>query len=212
MLQIRYFEITALSDEFFKQQLHTLSVDIQKQILRYRFISDQKLRLMGRILIRSFLEEQNYNCKINDWKLSNDKKPFLPNGPFFNITHSGNIVMVAFSDREVGIDIELIKDDPFNDLVHLFHPNEMKFLQNHKDLNQSFYYIWTRKEAFLKATGKGIIEGLHTVNVLEDVISDNGKHWCLQDISITGPYKCAVCTEGNSEKYDIKSHSLKVAL
>lgn len=88
-------------------------------------------------------------------------KPYLRDYPFyFNLSHSGSYVVCAFSRQEVGVDIQQYKR---TDIVRLaerfFSAEEKKALQachDRKELEQLFYRLWTRKEAYGKLTGEGI--------------------------------------------------------
>lgn len=78
----------------------------------------------------------------------------------FNVSHSHNSALIAVSrHREVGIDLEWI--DPSLDYLPLAEsiltPNELLALQAATPAEQRviFFSAWTRKEAFIKATGLG---------------------------------------------------------
>ncbi|RYX85071.1 4'-phosphopantetheinyl transferase superfamily protein [bacterium] len=87
-------------------------------------------------------------------------KPFLPALPdwHFSVSHSCNLAVWAISyGREVGIDIELIRPElPLKTLIpRTLSPREQEALAQHEgDPTSLFLHFWTRKEAFLKATGE----------------------------------------------------------
>ncbi len=86
-------------------------------------------------------------------------KPYLVGGgAHFNISHSHALVACAVSDVEIGIDIEAIKSDDEERLGHLarryFTDGEISYIESAQDRTRAFYYIWTRKEAVSKCTGK----------------------------------------------------------
>jgi len=83
-------------------------------------------------------------------------KPYLVyNNVFFNISHSGEYVVLAISSNECGVDIEKIEN--YNEKVaeRYFTADEYQHL---KKINQNdlFYRMWTAKEAIMKAVGLGI--------------------------------------------------------
>jgi 4'-phosphopantetheinyl transferase len=99
-------------------------------------------------------------------------KPYLlhPNRPlFFNLSHSHSLALVAVSKRvEIGVDVEQVRQ--FNDLAfaeRYFTPREVSTLMAVPEHQRTevFFHAWTRKEAFLKATGEGIAIGLDRVEV-----------------------------------------------
>ena len=88
----------------------------------------------------------------------------------FNVTHSGLLMVCAVSRiAPVGIDIEHIREMP--DMVAIanghFAPGECERLGALPALyrTRGFFECWTRKEAFIKATGRGLSQGLHHFEV-----------------------------------------------
>ena len=134
-----------------------------------------------------------------------NKKPYLSSHPsvFFNVTHSEYYGLIAIANRAIGIDIEHI-DKPYdvvNSLEHIYNDKEISLIQNAIDKNYTFHSIWTRKEAFVKALGKGIdddfskvpsIDGLH---ILDSSITKSKKNWKIQGFEITDNYIGAVAYE-----------------
>lgn len=87
---------------------------------------------------------------------------YLPNGKpvaencFVSISHSKGKCAVCISERPVGIDIEKITDRSFEKTAkRFFGEREKEYYFNSKS-PQSFYEIWTRKEAYSKISGDGI--------------------------------------------------------
>jgi 4'-phosphopantetheinyl transferase len=95
-------------------------------------------------------------------------KPYLVDYPSvqFNISHSGEHLLIAISSiGAIGVDIEQprILHTPLTDLVEkCFSNQEISYWQNLPVAEQlaEFYRFWTRKEAFVKAVGRGIALGL----------------------------------------------------
>lgn len=88
-------------------------------------------------------------------------KPKLkfPKGHFFNISHSGDWVVCAISDNEVGIDIEQIKETKTKVAKRFFSSEEYKIIKQCKtteDQKKMFYTLWTLKESYVKADGRGL--------------------------------------------------------
>lgn len=88
-------------------------------------------------------------------------KPYLQDHPFyFNLSHSGEYVFCAISDREVGVDIQQYRPVDESRLARrFFSVEEQKALTRCLDSEERrklFYRLWTRKEAYGKLTGEGI--------------------------------------------------------
>lgn len=86
-------------------------------------------------------------------------KPFLADGKFsFSVTHSENVYGIVASRVNVGADIQIIEPD--RDYIKIanrwFNPAELEYLASSADKQDTFYEIWTRKEAYAKFTGKGL--------------------------------------------------------
>lgn len=88
----------------------------------------------------------------------------------FNLAHSADLALYAFSlNHEVGIDIEhrRVNFDVLALAKHFFSPREASELANLPEAqhHEAFYTAWTRKEAYLKALGRGIGYGLESFSV-----------------------------------------------
>jgi 4'-phosphopantetheinyl transferase len=83
-------------------------------------------------------------------------KPFLPEGPFFNLSHSGDVVCLAVSaSSPIGVDIEQWRNDDLEALAKTaFHPKEQVFFFKNPTIRR-FYDIWTLKESYIKMIGTG---------------------------------------------------------
>ncbi|MDG2288585.1 MAG: 4'-phosphopantetheinyl transferase superfamily protein [Woeseiaceae bacterium] len=88
----------------------------------------------------------------------------------FNVSHSHGQALVAISlNRKLGVDIEKIRPEiEYEKLsARFFSKAEHKALMQCTEAERvaSFFATWTRKEAFLKAVGKGISFGLSEFDV-----------------------------------------------
>lgn len=138
----------------------------------------------------------------------------------FNLSHSGEMIIYAFSlNEEVGIDIENI-DPSINHLEiaeHYFTKYEVYYLKesiNKEQLVNRFFRIWTRKEALIKAIGTGMFIDLKQVDTLnnnfifkKDQVQFKNfsmeKNWNINDLFIDKYYKCAIAYNGSPKKLTI---------
>jgi 4'-phosphopantetheinyl transferase len=88
----------------------------------------------------------------------------------FNLSHSGDWAVLAVTrGREVGIDLEQVR--PRVDMEGLarrfFAPGEVAVLTSVAPCERelTFFNCWTRKEAFIKATGEGLSRPLDSFEV-----------------------------------------------
>ena len=162
-MDIYYFNITPLRNKFiFERNLSKVSKKRQEKIARLKR-NDDKLRCLGAGLLIEFIKEK-YN--IND-EIVIDKfgKPhFLRTKDSFNISHSGDYVVCAVSDREIGIDIEKRAKARMEVAGRFFHGEEvaqLKMLEEDKQ-DQLFFNYWSVKESFLKYIGTGLARPLNS--------------------------------------------------
>ncbi len=136
-----------------------------------------------------FNKENEYNPitpGIHDYHMDNsfhdlhlqhnvDGKPYVSEYPdfHFSISHSGDYVVCAFADTEIGCDIQ--EERTGNDYERIasryYTDSENMILNSIKNADQkmhTFYRIWSAKEAYMKFTGLGIREGLTTFSVDPD--------------------------------------------
>lgn len=79
-------------------------------------------------------------------------------GIFFNASHSGDYVVLALCDREIGVDIEKVR--PIRPLLlrKTLSEEEQKIAEK-----EGFFKLWTLKESLLKCVGTGIVSDLSSV-------------------------------------------------
>jgi 4'-phosphopantetheinyl transferase len=78
----------------------------------------------------------------------------------FNVSHSGDNLVIAFSDQvEVGVDVERVDKDAMDEctVTRSLHPDELLRLREleEDEKGKFFFECWTKKEAFLKLLGCG---------------------------------------------------------
>ena len=131
----------------------------------------------------------------------------------FNLSHSRGRALVAVTvDREVGVDLERLRRDlPIDRLAaRFFSPREIAALRSTPEVLRpaAFFSCWTRKEAFVKATGAGIFrQSLQSFVVSVDPgtgpvpLSIPGHdaeagRWRLESIAAPPGFAAAVAVEG----------------
>jgi 4'-phosphopantetheinyl transferase len=181
---------------------------------RFRFECDQNCYTLTRGVLRRLLGDYlNISSRDIAFATGEHGKPALapsqqPSQPIeFNVSHSGGYSLFAFSrGRAVGVDVEQMRARKSLELVakHHFSPKERDALSGVEGgaLLQRFYRCWTRKEAYMKATGKGVALGLKSFAVSVDeaprlLWTDHGDadRWQFVDVSPGDGYAAAVCVE-----------------
>ena len=97
------------------------------------------------------------------WRYNEYGKPYLEQGPYFSISHCKQAILVAVSDREIGVDIESIRRADESLVRRTMNEAEQARIADSPDPQRAFIALWTRKEAVLKMRGTGILDDLHQV-------------------------------------------------
>lgn len=174
-MKYKVLDIKNLNEAQFEFALKNMSIERQQKCLRYKFVDDRRRMAFGEELLRKLISEE-YVVDESDILITNlpSGKPVAEvkgNAVFVSLTHSGNFVACALSNKPVGIDLEVKRD--FNPRVlKALCDAEREFVAKSKDEATAFLKIWTAKEAYLKMTGEGLA-GFSKAEVLPLV--KNGK-------------------------------------
>lgn len=142
-------------------------------------------------------------------------KPAMANANiFFNMSHSNGLALFAIArEPQLGVDIEWIKDLPAAErdtlAKHVFSTGEFADLMAimPEERTRAFYDCWTRKEAYVKATGEGLTAPLDRFQVsiakeqpvallqIENDI-ERASQWSLFDLKAPDGYTAALAIRG----------------
>jgi 4'-phosphopantetheinyl transferase len=198
-----------------------LSSDERDRAARFAFERDRRRFVAARGGLRSILGA----CLAGDparitFAYGRHGKPvlagaFADTGVCFNVSHSDALGLVALTrGREIGVDVECVR--PLRDAAAIarrfFSPRETASLLSlpEDQRERAFFDCWTRKEAFIKATGEGLSRALDAFDVslrpgeparLEHVEGDPGEadHWSLLSLAPASGYASAVALRGQIE-------------
>ena len=183
--------------------MKTISKEAREKCQRFKFKEDTLRTLCGELIVRYVLRER-FKFKDKNIKFSKNEwgKPYIKNCPIhFNISHAGDFVAYAFSDQEIGIDIEEIKDIELDIAKNFFSPCEYRVLlaQATTDRLDYFYSLWTLKESYIKWLGAGLSTPLDffCFSITDDGIScidDNRKDVPFFKQFLIDGYKLSVCS------------------
>ena len=128
----------------------------------------------------------------------------------FNMSHSRAVGLVAVAEaKDVGVDVEYIRADFASEDIarRFFSPTEVEAFNALPEDEQvaGFFRCWARKEAYIKAIGRGLSQPLDgfDVTLAPDVApallradEDDVSRWSLSDIDVGHDYAGAVVVEG----------------
>lgn len=154
----------------------TLSTDERTKADRFRFPKDRSQFIVSRGALRAILSRYlNISSHILRFDYNPYGKPSLivaqgGNTLCFNLSHSRGIALIAITkNRDIGVDIEGInaKFSCLEIAEKFFSPLESSVLRSLPEHLQAtaFFTCWTRKEAYIKAVGKGLSIPLNQFDV-----------------------------------------------
>lgn len=143
-------------------------------------------------------------------------KPVLTSGPAaaglsFNASHSGERLLIGLGEgADLGVDIEkhrpLVDRDGLVRRYFSLAENDAYFRLAEADRERAFFGCWTRKEAFVKALGRGLSFPLKDFDVgfasgAEGLLYLHGEadapdRWCLEGFEAEVGYSAAFATQG----------------
>ena len=92
-------------------------------------------------------------------------EPRLVGGPAFSASSRDGLTVVAVSDTEVGVDVESLRvRDVLEGAKIALAPGELRAAGD----PAAFLALWTRKEAYLKGIGRGLVDDPARVTFGED--------------------------------------------
>lgn len=191
-----------------------LSAAEQERARKFKFEKDEKLFAVAHAALRSILARylSDASAKI-EFATGPQGKPQLASceNLRFNLSHSGELAVISIASRELGVDVECIKENfGFEEVAeHFFTAREvaaLRALPKHLQ-RRAFYQCWTCKEAFLKAKGTGLSGGLDEVQIVQDGesarIDANVPGWSLKEIDVADGYAAAVVIAGEPGDVEI---------
>lgn len=196
-----------LRQDHFDQLVFSLPEENQTRIKKFINRLSAIQTLCGELLIRSLLSKR---LRVEKNKLQFNRtvygKPYCLSSVsfFYNISHAGNWVVCAIDSHDVGIDVELVKDIDLGIAERFFSRSEYETLSRMPEHRQRsfFYELWTLKESYIKAEGKGLSIPLDSFSFS---LSGDGEITCTLQSGAPSPYsfkqfmlddayKCAVCS------------------
>lgn len=148
-----------------------LPPDEEERANRFRSPDARERWACSRVALRAILAA-HCSCEPNRirFEVGPFGKPRVAAGrgtrnPHFNLSRSGDLCLIAVcQDSPVGIDVEkfntAINEGPIVDRFFTAREAEMIGKQTGTRKKRSFLEVWTRKEAYLKATGLGLQSSL----------------------------------------------------
>jgi 4'-phosphopantetheinyl transferase len=220
-VQIWRVELDAIAaDE--SRWLKVLSPDELARASRFHFSRDRQRFVAARAWLRTILAGYlRTDPNSLSFSYSKKEKPFLEpahadSGVTFNVSHSGGIALLAFTRRrDIGVDVEQIRaESDWEGIARRFfsaHEQSQLATLPTEEKVDAFFRCWTRKEAYIKATGDGLSLPLSQFdvslaagekNALLAMRPDGSEadRWLLREVPAGPGYIAALCVRGRDWK------------
>ena len=154
-----------------------LADDERRRASRFRFPQHRNHFIVARGALRTLLgrylpiKPEKLRFEYNQYGKPSLPPEMNPSHLKFNLSHSGELALYAFAyDRELGIDVEYThrRVDQIEQIARRYFSaaENAVFCTLPEHLRpQAFFNCWTRKEAYIKARGKGLSLPLHQFDV-----------------------------------------------
>lgn len=157
-------DTATLPEAFFTERRHWLSAAEHTRLQGMSHAETVRIYRNARVLVRLLLSRQTGLApEAIPIAIDPQSRPFIdaPNAPDFNLSHSGEHVMLALGQNlRLGVDIEAIIDRPLRENVITRHFSEAEQRDYHslpaRQKSDYFFTLWTLKEARAKASGDGL--------------------------------------------------------
>jgi 4'-phosphopantetheinyl transferase len=208
---VHIWRINLNSDElqFYRE---TLSSDEIARAERFYFPEHRQRFMAGRGTLRAILGQYlDIAPKQVEFEYQPRGKPllaakFADKGLLFNLSHSQDLALLGVSyQNQIGVDLEYIRT--MSDLEGLakrfFSAREYEYLRllSPAQQQQIFFRYWTCKEAYLKATGDGLVQ----LEEIEIDLTPNqpskllvSGDWSLRELTPADNFAAAVVVAGSN--------------
>lgn len=125
--------------------INTNKYPLENNILeQYAEQNKKQQHCYGRYLVHN-VAKKVFGIENSEIEIINKKPRFKNSKLQFSISHSENMIIVAFDENPIGTDIEIMKERNFRDLFARYNIKS--------DSKELFYKYWTEYEATIKLQG-----------------------------------------------------------
>lgn len=203
-----------LIEQHFDELVERLYPERKSRVLAFRRKEPAYVSVVAGLLLQELVEKQ-LGIRPDELVLEKNEngKPWIKDYPefYFNISHAGDYVVLAYGDVPLGVDIEQIRGkENLRVARRCFTEREYAYVSGQKEVDDSlsaerFFYLWTMKESYLKLTGDGISVPLNSFEIdpeQKTVIGTSYRYFMLR----MDDYWVSVCAkDGCTVEYRLNS-------
>lgn len=158
MLYLLFTHMEQATEANVQQMLPLVSAQRREQALRYSHTFGRFCCLKSYCMLQELLASVSptLDGTTPEFSYNEHGKPSLKNRPdiHFSISHTKNAILVAISDKPIGVDVEQRRTPSAALVERVMAPEERE---------GDFTMLWVQKEAVLKLRGTGITGDLQSV-------------------------------------------------
>ncbi len=207
-----------LEEKDFQQCLSDLPVPIQLEIKAYKHWESAQASLLGKMLLSYAFKHMDIPFSVHQLQLTEKDRPYIEGNIDFNISHSGEYVMLAVSQSaKVGIDIEKHRQLDYLLFRKYFSDNEWALIEAADNKITAFFDFWAIKESAIKCDGRGVEvlsktqvdynEGISLGVKYSDKIYCDGRLLFFQPLNVNVHYSCCV---SSNQMINVDLHHLTI--
>lgn len=196
MLKLYYGNICSLQDEqVLECVFKSVNEQRRKKVLRCKQEKDKYRSLLAGYLLRIALEDAEMDYDNISVSILGNGKPVILESPHiqFSLSHAGDYAVCVISDRPVGVDIETKtrfcchkkQEEQLAAIVRKIatkQEQELFCATKEEEKIEYFLQLWTRKESYSKADGRGLAIGLHQVDTNTEAFYTK---WLDEDVMLS---------------------------
>ncbi len=167
--------------------------DTDNKVSHRKVLRAEAYRLLRRALLNKNISEEDQELDYNEYG-----KPFLKNncGWHFNISHCRKLAACAIAQSPIGVDVERIRQFPELVLKRCFTERETELIKESNNSDLTFFQLWTLKEAYVKAIGRGLSYPLRDAEFIIDnnhITANTEGGFSFAQIIIDNEFVCSAC-------------------
>ena len=205
MNSILYMDVSVFEDVLlYEKGKALLSAERKAHIEKLKNPKAARLSLGAGVLLFFALQRCDYTEQLEKIKKGTHGKPYLDGIDFqFSLSHSGTYALCAYSDKNIGADLQQIKEKIPEKTKKILSKDEEVFLAEsaEQERTQLFYRLWARKESLIKWDGRGLRLPLQEISfvknkTLTDTLEWEGETLYFREYpKINEKYTVCVCRE-----------------
>lgn len=160
---IRVFNINriSVSENKLEKWFNNFPNVLKERIDKKGNIEKRKVSIIGYAMLQRLIKRRTLPLIT----FNENGKPYIEGRRYFNISNSGDMIVIAYSWQEVGVDIQKIFDYDERLANRICSESELEELKRAENKNEFLTRLWTIKESIVKCEGQSLAQDLKKINM-----------------------------------------------